>query len=121
MPADWIEDGSVPLVRPYAMVRGRTGVRQNLFELVTFVVALVESLHGQIHAEPEHLILLGLCQHPLSVGELAARTNLPLGVVRVLLGDLLEMGAVQVSESARTGDRPSIGLIREVLKGLRAL
>ncbi|WP_338017474.1 DUF742 domain-containing protein [Streptomyces adustus] len=44
--------------------------------------------------------------------------NLPTGVVRVLLGDLLDMGAIKVRERV---ERPSVQLIREVLTGLRAL
>ncbi|WP_329295780.1 DUF742 domain-containing protein [Streptomyces sp. NBC_01455] len=114
--SDWMDDG--PLVRPYALVRGRTRARQDVFDLVAFVVAMVETLNGWIYTEPEHAILLGLCRQPISVSELSASTNLPIGVVRVLLGDLLDMGAIRVREPM---ERPNAQLIREVLVGLRAL
>ncbi|MER5601559.1 DUF742 domain-containing protein [Streptomyces sp. NPDC002265] len=114
--SDWVDDG--PLVRPYALVRGRTRARHDVFDLVAFVVALVDTLHGWIHIEPEHTRLLILCRRPVSVSELSAGANLPIGVVRVLLGDLLDMGAIRVREPS---ERPSPQLIREVLTGLRAL
>ncbi|MGI5255469.1 DUF742 domain-containing protein [Actinacidiphila glaucinigra] len=114
--SEWLDDG--PLVRPYALVRGRTRVRNDVFDLVAFVVALVDTLHGWMHVEPEHTRLLTLCRSPVSVSELSAGVNLPIGVVRVLLGDLLDMGAIKVREPV---ERPSVQLIREVLTGLRAL
>ncbi|WP_327425605.1 DUF742 domain-containing protein (plasmid) [Streptomyces sp. NBC_01527] len=114
--SEWVDDG--PLVRPYALVRGRTRARQDVFDLVAFVVALVDTLHGWMQIEPEHTQLLGLCRYPTSVSELSAGANLPIGVVRVLLGDLLDMGAIRVREPV---ERPSAQLIRDVLTGLRDL
>ncbi|WP_308188994.1 DUF742 domain-containing protein [Streptacidiphilus sp. ASG 303] len=118
---EWVDEEAGPLVRPYAMVRGRTRSRQEVFDLVAFVVAAVDTLYGWVNVEPEHSALLSLCRRPLSVGELSARTDLPVGVVRVLLGDLLDMGAIRLREPAYAGGRPSLDLIREVLDGLRAL
>ncbi|MEU3795544.1 DUF742 domain-containing protein [Streptomyces fructofermentans] len=113
---EWVDDG--PLVRPYALVKGRTRARQDVFDLVAFVVALADTLHGWMNIEPEHSRLLYLCRRPVSVSELSAGANLPIGVVRVLLGDLLDMGAIRVREPM---ERPNAQLIREVLTGLRAL
>ncbi|MEU2282533.1 DUF742 domain-containing protein [Streptomyces sp. NPDC013178] len=113
-------DGTVSLVRPYTLVRGRTHVRQ-VFDLVTFVMSLAASVQGRSGVEPEHETVLQLCRSPVSVSELTSRTGLPLGVVRVLLGDLLELGAIRVSQPSRGDGRPSTGLIREVLAGLQAL
>ncbi|MFC5201777.1 DUF742 domain-containing protein [Streptomyces kaempferi] len=113
---EWVDDG--PLVRPYALVRGRTRARQDVFDLVAFVVAMVDTLHGWVRTEPEHATLLALCRLPISVSELSAGANLPIGVVRVLLGDLLDMGAIRVREPV---ERPTAQLIKEVLVGLQAL
>jgi hypothetical protein len=65
----------------------------------------------------EHHVALGLCQEPRSVAELAARVGVPLGVARVLVGDLAAAGAVAVHRA----DGPDLDLMRRVLSGLKRL
>lgn len=68
---------------------------------------------------PEHRRILGLCQRPTVVADLAAGIGLPLGVVRVLLGDLLYEDLIIVARQAeRVTDRR---LLQKVLNGLHAL
>lgn len=128
MQGQWYDAEAGPLVRPYAMTGGRTkpgphGVR---FDLIALVVVdpdgggdggAAESLLG-----PEHRALLGLCRSETqSVAELAADADLPVGVVRVLLGDLLEAGHVKVSRPVPPAQLPDERILREVIEGLRAL
>ena len=47
--------------------------------------------------EAEHDRILELCREPLAVAELAGRLQLPLGVVRVLLDDLVDAGHLDVA------------------------
>jgi hypothetical protein len=68
----------------------------------------------------EHEVLLGLCREPRSVAELAARASVPLGVARVLVGDLAAAGAVAVHRSAGAAG-PDLALMQRVLSGLRRL
>ncbi|MEV6995748.1 DUF742 domain-containing protein [Streptomyces sp. NPDC093228] len=103
------------------MVRGRTQARHDVFDLVAFVVTVADSLYGWPDTQPEHLTILGLCRTPRSVAEVISNMNLPMGVVRVLLGDLLDLAAIQVGGPADSGTQPSLQLIKEVLDGLRAL
>ncbi|GAA3367311.1 DUF742 domain-containing protein [Streptomyces sannanensis] len=121
----WYDAEAGPLVRPYAMTGGRTkpgpsGVR---FDLIALVV--VDTSHGSVDASllgPEHRTLLGLCSSQTqSVAELAADADLPVGVVRVLLGDLLEGGFVKVSRPVPPAQLPDEKILREVIEGLRAL
>ncbi|MCF2437450.1 DUF742 domain-containing protein [Streptomyces thinghirensis] len=56
-----------------------------------------------------------------SVAELAADADLPVGVVRVLLGDLVELGSVTVSRPVPPAQLPDERILREVIDGLRAL
>lgn len=121
MPESWSSGEAVALVRPYTLVRGRTFVHHGTFDLVTYVVAVVQSLYAWDGVEPEHGRLLNLCQLPRSVSELTARMCLPLGVVRVLLGDLLDMDVIRISRPLHADGRPDIPVIQEVLEGLRAL
>ena len=64
--------------------------------------------------------VLSLCDQK-SVAEVSALASMPIGVVRVLLGDLVEQGLVQVqatiTESSSKDER--IELIERTLRGLR--
>ncbi|MFF2411261.1 DUF742 domain-containing protein [Streptomyces sp. NPDC058092] len=124
--SQWYDAEAGPLVRPYAVTGGRTepgpaGVRFDLIALVTLddnaPDGSEESLLG-----PEHRAMLTLCRSETqSVAELSADADLPVGVVRVLLGDLLEAGYVRVSRPAPPAQLPDEHLLREVINGLRAL
>lgn len=85
----WQDEAAGPLVRPYAVTRGRIRPTACELDLVTLVVALRDRVE-LVDGEPEHTELLRLCQHPLSVAEVAAQVSLPLAAVKVLLGDLIE-------------------------------
>ncbi|MFF6833714.1 DUF742 domain-containing protein [Streptomyces sp. NPDC012438] len=56
-----------------------------------------------------------------SVAELAADADLPVGVVRGLLGDLLESGFVRARRPVPPARLPDERILREVIDGLRAL
>jgi hypothetical protein len=70
--------------------------------------------------EPEHRRLIDLCQTPAAVADLASQVDLPLGVVRILLGDLREKGLVRVVR-APGRDTAQESVLKSVLEGLRAL
>jgi Protein of unknown function (DUF742) len=116
----WLDREAGPVVRPYAVTRGRTrpqGATLGLIDQVAAAGPLVVDARG---LGPEHRQLLNLCRTPTPVAELASEIDLPLGVVRVLLGDLLERGAVAVAGPPEAGT-PEESVMRSVLDGLRAL
>ncbi len=112
------ETSAGPLVRPYTMTRGRTrpstGPR---LDLVTIVVAA--RTQGDPGREPEHEAILRLCRRPISVAEISARLDIPLTVVRVLLGDLLAEGDVRTR--ATMTRLPEKKVLQAVLDGIRRL
>ena len=56
------------------------------------------------------------------MAEIAAHLRLPLGVVRVLIGDMASLGLVMIHQSGLVmGDRPSLAFLERVLSGLRRL
>ncbi|MEG3628189.1 DUF742 domain-containing protein [Streptomyces poriticola] len=124
--SQWYDNEAGPLVRPYAMTGGRTrpgptGVRFDLIALVTLEQGAAGTADGALLG-PEHRTLLELCRpETQSVAELAAGADLPVGVVRVLLGDLLELGCVTVSRPVPPAQLPDERILREVIDGLRAL
>ncbi|MFI5677463.1 DUF742 domain-containing protein [Streptomyces cellulosae] len=124
--SQWYDGEAGPLVRPYAMTGGRTtpgptGVRFDLIALVTLDPG-APRFDDDTALGPEHRALADLCRvETQSVAELAADADLPVGVVRVLLGDLLELGWVTVSRPVPPAHLPDERILREVIEGLRAL
>ncbi|MFF7384831.1 DUF742 domain-containing protein [Streptomyces griseoluteus] len=124
--SQWYDGEAGPLVRPYAMTGGRTqpgptGVPFDLIALVTLDPA-APGMDGDSALGPEHRTLIELCRtETQSVAELAADADLPVGVVRVLLGDLLDLGCVTVSRPVPPAHLPDERILREVIEGLRAL
>ncbi|WP_217549875.1 DUF742 domain-containing protein [Streptomyces sp. GbtcB6] len=124
--SQWYDSEAGPLVRPYAMTGGRTkpgptGVKFDLIALVTLDPGAAGT-DDDAALGPEHRALVDLCRlETQSVAELAAGADLPVGVVRVLLGDLLELGRVTVSRPVPPAQLPDERILREVIEGLRAL
>ncbi|MES9542087.1 MULTISPECIES: DUF742 domain-containing protein [unclassified Actinomadura] len=119
----WLDREAGPLVRPYALTRGRTRPEGAGFALIAVVAATGVPPGDRLRYSPDHARVLRGCARPVAVVDLAADLGLPLGVVRVLLGDLRDEGLVAVVDEAHpaAGRRPPSGVLREVLNGLRAL
>jgi hypothetical protein len=65
--------------------------------------------------------VLALCRNrPISLAEIAAHTRLPLGVARVLVGDLIAAGFVALASRTVEGSH-SPNVLGRVLNGLRNL
>lgn len=106
-------------VRPYTWTGGRTRSPVNL-EVETLVSATGRPADPA--GPPEHRTILTLCATPRSVAELAALLNMPLGVARVLLGDLAAAGNVAVHRTVGSADAASeVALMQRVLVGLQQL
>ena len=70
----------------------------------------------------EHRAVAELCEQTRSVAEVAALLSVPLGVARVLLGDMAGLGVVTVHQNASSaGNTPDLALMERVLSGLRRL
>jgi Protein of unknown function (DUF742) len=75
----------------------------------------------RVWLEPEHLRLLARCRWPVTVADLASDTDLPLGVVRVLLGDLIGRGLARVNAPAPAEFARDEAVLRMVLDELYSL
>ncbi|MFC5066215.1 DUF742 domain-containing protein [Actinomycetospora atypica] len=108
-------------VRPYAWTRGRTRPAYDL-AIETLVSTTDQGRDPAQVTQYEHRMIADLCGEPKSVAEVAALLRLPLGVARVLLGDMAAHGSIVVHETASsTGDAPDLALMERVLSGLRRL
>jgi Protein of unknown function (DUF742) len=160
----WFDDAAGPVVRPYAMTRGRTRISSGEVHLDLIALVIAQSPDGEgdakpwkngngngngngtghgesdaagddaggidldddVHADsslaPEHIDIVTRCRRgPQSVAELAAELKLPVGVVRVLIGDLIDGEWVRVSRPVPPAELPDESILREVIDGLRAL
>ncbi|MEH1015899.1 DUF742 domain-containing protein [Micromonospora sp. CPCC 206060] len=118
---DWLDDEAGPVVRPYAMTGGRVRPAAG-FDLVAFVFAEPDADPDRHElTQPEHRRILRLATEPISVAEISAHLDLALGVVRVLLGDLLDARLIAMHEPPATSHYPDDNILKAVVNGLRAL
>jgi len=110
------------LVRPYTLTAGRTHTDVSL-PLEAPVQTVRPAQPNQWPAGDPRGRIVELCQAGPSVAEISARLDLPLGVARVLVGDLITSGYLRVrrtlTESSSRDERRE--LIGRTLRGLRAL
>lgn len=116
----WQDHAAGPVVRPYAMTGGRTEPARGNFDLISLVVS-TRRTSGKVGLGPEHRTIIKLCQSPLSVAEISAYLDLPLGVVRVMLGDLLDKGLILAREPQTATQPPPEHVFEAVINGLRSL
>lgn len=110
------------LARPYTLTGGRTQARVDL-PLEAAVQALVRSSETDWAPGDVRTEIVELCQHRPSMAEIASLARLPIGVARVIVGDLVETSYLQVA--ATLSDDSSLAerraLIERTLSGLRAI
>lgn len=110
-----------PVARPYTVTGGRTRQRTTLrFDLVDLVGRSLRPVGGGV-STPERRAILGLCEAPIAVADLASELRLPLGVVRIVLDDLVHDGLIEVRVPAPRGRVTDTTLLERVLAGIRAL
>lgn len=117
----WFDAAAGPVVRPYAVTRGRTRSPGRPLDLIAVVTGYAPSIADRRWLEPEHLRLLARCRRPITVADLASDSGLPLGVVWVLLGDLRDRGLAVVSDPAPSECARDEAVLRMVLDGLHSL
>ncbi len=110
-------------VRPYAVVGGRTKTTDSI-QLP--VETLIESFggHEQVGLTPERRRIIELTSSDyLSVAELSAHVHLPVGVIRILVTDLAEVGKIKIhAPTPATIDPASnLSVLESVLNGISAL
>jgi hypothetical protein len=118
----WLDAEAGPVVRPYALTQGRTRHTGEAFDLVATVTTTGGRVADPGALAPEHISVLQLALVPTTVVDIASDVDLPLGVVRILLADLRELGLVAIRAPVPAQPRQiDRNTLREVLHGLRAL
>lgn len=119
----WLDDEQAGRhVRPYAITGGRTRHSRHHFTLITLVVSRFTHGSEQDHLEPEAMAILALCRdRAVAVAEIAGTLDLPVSVVKVLCGDLLNAELIIVQSPPALTEQPSVDLIERVMDGIRQL
>lgn len=109
------------VVPVYAVTGGRTRPAGDDLPLEALVSASgrAERLDGLNH---EYREIVALARRPVSLVEIGARLSVPVGVARVLVGDLAEAGYLVVHPPPPTAadGRPTTEVLTRLLEGLRA-
>src|SRR5271169_4291561 len=101
----WLDAEAGPVVRPYALTQGRTRHAGESFDLVATVIATRAAVTDLGSLAPEHISVLQLARAPTTVADIASDVDLPLGVVRIILADLRELGLVAISTPVAMAER----------------
>lgn len=117
----WLGTEAGPVVRPDALTRVRTRHAGETWDVVATVMVTRAPVTDRAARSSEHLKVLRLASTPTTVADIASDADLPLGVVRILLADLRELGLIAVRSQVSITERIDQHTLREVLNGLRGL
>jgi hypothetical protein len=102
--------------RPYLLTGGRTRPSGRDIPIEALIVTRPMPVAGNLTSE--QALILGACHAPMSVAEIAVVLNVPIGVARVLVGDLAEAGHVEVGATAAGAEYE---LVKRLIAGVRAI
>jgi hypothetical protein len=119
--AGTVPDGTgVSALRPYLLTSGRVEPIDHTLEIEAQVLTSDLGAASYTHLAFEQRDIVALCSTTLSVAEVAAKLKLHIGVARVLVADLAQMGYLVVRRpSFPHSQDPS--LIERVIRGLEAI
>ncbi len=105
-----------PMIRPFMVTGGRTDATLPVEAMVVDAAAGRAVLPGM----EEYRRIYRLCAEPQAIAELSAKAKLPLGVVRVLVGDLVAADALSLAH-AITGADDELDFIDRIIMAVEAL
>lgn len=107
-------------VRPYTATYGRTQPT-TVLDLMSLVKATGRGKISFDRLGYEHAQALSLCSVPIAVAEVAAHLQQPANVAKVLLSDLIDVGAVITRPPAADSYTNNPDILEALLVGLRNL
>jgi hypothetical protein len=117
------DEGRQPgrVVPVYAITGGRTRSSGRALPLESLVTAS-ESAGSRGHLQAEHRAILDMAVRAVSLVEIGARLQVPVGVARVLVTDLADTGylVVHAPPPSTAAGGPTAEMLTRLLEGLRA-
>ncbi len=106
------EDG---LIRPFLVTGGRTWTAEQAIRVESLIRTVDAADTRGLRFEARRII--EICRRPTSLAELAVALRMPIGVIRVLVGDLVSNGTVTVVQV----EEISLALLERIRDRVRAL
>ena len=106
------------LVRPFLATSGRTRSSLPDLRMETLIEATTKLEEG-LRFEPERVARL--CREPNSVAEISAKLRIPLGTVKVIVGDLVGSNHLRTHRTIKGESSEDIQLISRLIAGVRKL
>lgn len=111
-------NGGGRVVPIFAMTGGRTRSADRSLPIESLVTATDRPCAD---LEPEYRTIVGMATRPVSLVEVGAALGVPVGVARVLVGDLADSGHLVLHAPPPTFDgNPTPEILTRLLEGLRA-
>ncbi len=108
-------------VRPYVITRGRTRVDGIQLPIETVVRTVGTGWELEPGSAEEAFRIIELCHAPMSIAEVAVDLHVPVGVARVLVGDLVLAGLLAAGGTASHEGIERVRALERLLDGIRAL
>jgi uncharacterized protein DUF742 len=110
------------VVPVYAFTRGRTRAAGQELPLEAVVTATGQAGRSGAVLQMESRAIVEMCAGPKSLAEIGAALRVPLGVARVLVGDLANAGYLEVHlpRTVAADGGPGHAILGRLLDGLRA-
>lgn len=106
-------------VRPYAITGGRTATDGPVLEVESQIVATERGRLNQHRYRWEAARVIEACDSATGLIEVSAKLEIPIGVTRVVVSDLIKQGAVELLAEERAESYTE--LLEKVLDGIRSL
>ena len=116
-PEDQMEEES-DFVRPFLMTAGRTDTDVEGLQFETLVETRSDAAQG-LRYEPARIF--EMCRTATGIAEISAQLNIPIATVKVVVGDLIESGHVQLHETIDNQDDAGVALMNRIIEGVRNL
>lgn len=111
---------SEPMVRAYTITGGRTNTEAPQLRFESMVALTAQGAAASAQLTFERKKIAALLSQPLSVAEISARISVPIGVARVLVGDLVVDGTLRLFDAPADASQ-DISLVKELIDGIRNL
>lgn len=112
-----VPDEPASIIRPYFLTRGRARSEHLDLPLEILVTSTASSTRAtDLRFEQRHIV--SLASSAISLAEIASRLEVPLGVARVLVADLVVAGMLETHAAVERNDT---ALVQRLMDGIRAL
>lgn len=116
--SDYVVEEGDGFVRPYLITAGRTKSAVEGLNLETMVERTGGPI-GPLRFEASQIA--SMCREPISIAELSAHLSIPFGVVRVVVGDLIQSGHVRTHRTIDGNATGDVEIINRLINGVRRL